>query len=117
MPAPRMELAMRATRLHRPTVRTSSGGSELTLLRNCRSAMSRYFAQNVGGVQRLEMRIALAAVIVDFQGLVIVIVFKEQPDRLSGIFGVANGQAQPVGVPPAAVDRDELHSRSDARFG
>src|SRR5580765_6174493 len=116
MPAPRLELAMRATRLHRPTVRTSSGACELTLLGNCRSAMSGDFAQNVGGVQRLEMGIALAAVIVDFQSLVIVIVFEEQSNRLSGILSVANGHAQPVGVPLAAVDPDELHSRSYARF-
>src|SRR5262245_26186881 len=114
MPAPRMELAMRATRLHRPTVRTSSGGSALTLFGQRRCAMPGDIPEDVGGMQRFQVRVALAAVIIDPEGLVVLVVFKQQSNGLGGSFAVANGYAQPIGVPLAAVDGHQLHSGSDA---
>ena len=58
-------------------VRTSSGAGELTLLSDGGGAVPCDFAQHVRGVQRLQVRVTLAAVIVDLERLVIVVVFEE----------------------------------------
>src|SRR5262245_17597131 len=93
IPAPSMELAMSATRLHRPIVRTRSGFSKPDFAAavkprpSFRRAHIRRpafddFAQHIGAVGRFEVRIALSRVIVDGHGSKIVFVLDQQRDRL-----------------------------------
>src|SRR5580658_264894 len=76
------------------------------------------FGQQVGlGVVAVLVGIFVATVIVDFVGLVVVGVFDQQLDGRGTVLCGFQSFAKHVGRKPAAVHRDRLHSRADARFG
>src|SRR5215467_1110325 len=98
IPAPSMELAMSATRLQRPMVRTKSVragpdcGAESKRCPSLRRAgLGRPalgdLGQQVRAAGGLEVGVALAPVVVDRKGLEVVFVLDQQRDRLARALG------------------------------
>src|SRR6516225_9655801 len=114
MPTPIIELSISAVRLQRPIVRTSPCALSVArvcflcwLVRRCRHWRRSHtgdFCEQVRlATDGLKMRIALAAMVVNAVGLEEIAILREQFYRIFGVFSLANGVAQDVRTPSAAV--------------